>query len=238
MLIDTHEVQIWFTDLTLTREQENERFDLLSIEERERALRFHFPIHKQRFIAARSMLRSLLGLYLACAPQDIAFAYDENEKPRLQTSGQMGLQFNLSHSDHMAVYAFTLHHAVGVDIEKIRDTYNPDVAERYFSRRENQDLLSLPHNERTAGFYRIWARKEAIVKAVGKGLTMPLSRFSVSARDICEDIQLDHDGSWKLMPLAIHPAFQSAVAASPMIHTLSYWSLFEQHQKLDKVYNL
>lgn len=238
MPIEKHEVQIWPVDLTLTDQEENERLSLLNHEERERAFRFHFPIHRQRFIAARSMLRTLLGYYLSRAPEEILFSYDENEKPHLKTRNHAGLHFNLSHSENMAVFAFSLHHPLGIDIEKIRDSFNPGVAERYFSDTENHALLSMPEHERTAVFFRIWARKEAVIKAVGKGLSMPLTHFSVSAQDIIEEIQLDHDGRWKLIPLAIHPGYQSAVAVSMTIRTLSYWKLFNQAQKLDKVYNL
>jgi 4'-phosphopantetheinyl transferase len=238
MQIKPNEIHIWASDLAITETEENKKFSLLSLDERKRANQFHFPIHRQRFIAARSMLRIILSHYLNVASHDIVFAYDEDEKPYLQYPNDTHLQFNLSHSDCMAVYAFTIDHSIGIDIEKIQDDYHSGVAQRFFSEQENQELLNLPSSERIAGFYRIWARKEAIVKAIGKGLSIPLTTFSVSAAYNSEIITLENQGSWSLIPLLIHPAYQAAVATNQTVTAISFWKYFDQSPKLDKVYNL
>jgi 4'-phosphopantetheinyl transferase len=225
MQITPHEIHIWTADLTLTQTEESKKFELLSADERERANRFHFPIHKQRFIAARSQLREILHLYLAIPPQDIIFSYDEHHKPHLQHSDSIPLQFNLSHSEHIAVFAFTLHHAIGIDIEKIQDDFNFAVAQRYFSKEENTALMQLPSQEKNAAFYRIWARKEAIIKAVGKGLAIPLSTFSVSLSQHKEVITFDHQ-DWSLIPLSIHPEYESAVATNQTVKKICSWKFF------------
>lgn len=238
MQIEVNEIHIWAADLTLSAPQLKHSIALLSPDECERANRFHFPIHRQRFIAARSMLRTLISLYTAVKPEDVIFSYNENKKPFLEAPQYNQLQFNLSHSDNMAVYAFTVKHAVGIDIEKMEEDYNQNVAQRFFSQTEKDALLQLPKSERMAGFYRIWARKEALIKATGKGLSTLLSTFSVSVNDAFEVVMLDNKESWSLLTIAIHPAYQSAVATNQMIKRVSYWKLIEQSPTLDRVYDL
>ena len=226
MRLEPNQIHVWHADLVISPEKETTQSALLSTDELERAKRFHAPVHRMRFIAARSILRQILGLYLGVAPQEITFSYAEHNKPYLLKPAKTGLQFNLAHSYDMAVYAFTLTQLIGVDIEKIKDYYEPAVAKRFFSRQENTELMSLPPDEQTAGFYRIWARKEAIVKAVGKGLSIPLSSFSVSAKPIAESLTLESD-SWSLVPLSINPGYQAALASNQPINEVSMWQLSE-----------
>jgi len=232
--IEPQEIHIWSADLTALHAQENTNAAILSPDELERAHRFHFQIHRQRFIAARSTLRTLISLYIRIAPHEIIFSYGQHNKPFLQVPGNTQLQFNVSHSNDMAVFAFTAGYAIGVDIEKIQTEYNQHIAQRYFSQKENESLLQLPQQERIAGFYRIWARKEALIKATGKGLSNLLSAFSVSVNDDFEVIILDNKESWSLLPISIHPAYQSAVATNQHVKKVSYWKLVGQSPELDK----
>ena len=237
MQLKTNEIHIWSTDLTITPEQEREQLQLLSSDESERAHRFHFAIHRQRFIAARSRLRQILSFYLEMAPQAFSFSYTEHHKPHLLLPLHSRLHFNVAHSDNMAVYAFTFDYAVGIDIEKTRTDYKATMAKRFFSPREYQDLMNLPEQEQLIGFYRLWSRKEAIIKAIGKGLAMPLSTFSVSVENKAETIMIENE-AWSLLPLTIHPDYQSALASNQVIQTLSYWQLFGHQPKLEKVSRL
>lgn len=237
MQIKPDEIHIWSTDLTLSDAQVDENFALLSPDEGNRANRFRFPIHRQRFIAARSMLRKIISLYTAVNPQEIIFGYDANKKPFLQFPDMTSLQFNLSHSDNLAVYALTLDHAIGIDVEKIMPDYNQDVAERFLSPQENAALLDLPPEKRVLGFYKIWSRKEAVIKAVGKGLAIPLSSFSVSVNDDFEVVMIDNTEKWSLLSIFLQPAYQSAIATNQSIKKISYWNLIDQLPKLDKVHD-
>lgn len=234
MQLEENEVHIWSANLMTTAEEEAQQGLLLTPDERERSECFHFPIHKKRFTAARATLRQILSVYLSLPASDIRFAYTEHEKPHLGMTDSNSLEFNLSHSGDLAIYAFTLNHAVGIDIEKMKDTYQQTVAERYFSARENADLLSLPLEERVLGFYRVWSRKEAMIKAVGKGLHLPLASFSVSVHGHQEVIKLENE-AWTLLSLPLHPSYASALACSQTIKKISYWRFFNQSPKLDKV---
>jgi 4'-phosphopantetheinyl transferase len=237
MQLEAREVHVWSTDLTITPEQESEKLKLLSSDEGERARQFHFATHRQRFIAARSMLRQIISLYLAIAPQEFVFSYTEHHKPHLLVPDHSRLHFNVAHSHNMAAYAFTLDHAVGIDIEKTGLDYKEDVAKRFFSQREYKELMKLSEKEQIVGFYRLWSRKEAVIKAVGKGLSIPLSSFSVSIDSNVETIRLENE-NWNLLSLSIHPDYQSALASHQVIKTISYWHFFDHQPLLEKVSRL
>jgi len=233
MQIKPNEIHIWTADLETASFQENIP-SMLSEDERERAFRFQFPIHRQRFIAGRCLLRTIISLYTQVPPPQIIFSYEDKKKPSLKFPSPSSLQFNVSHSGQMAVYAFTLNHAIGVDIEKVQTDYHQGVAHRFFSPQENHALLQAPLHKRPTLFYRIWARKEAIVKAIGKGLSMHLPSFSVSVNNDFEVVMIDN-GNWFLLPLTMHQAYQSAVATNQRVKKVSYWKFIDQIPALDKV---
>jgi 4'-phosphopantetheinyl transferase len=223
--MNKHEIHIYNTNLDISSAEENEALLLLSSNEVDRANHFHFPIHRTRFIAARSTLRYLLSHYLSICPKEILFSYTEFGKPYLQISNlvnNIDLQFNLSHSENQAIYAFTLGYQLGIDIEKIRPNGPLAVAERYFHPCEIKYLHQLPPNEQEQVFYRIWSRKEAILKAIGDGLATPLSSFSVSIKNE-EEIIVINNQSWSLLPIH-HPSYpllyQAALATNQPIETI------------------
>jgi 4'-phosphopantetheinyl transferase len=237
MQLNQHEVHVWSADLTLSPEQEKIKLTLLSKDEFERAKRFHFPIHQRRFIAARSTLREILSLYTHVAPQTIVFAYNEHHKPYLAVPDNTQINFNLAHSENIAVFALMLNSAVGIDIEKIQLDDKSALAKRFFTLQENQDLMQLPDQEKIPGFYQLWSRKEVLIKAIGKGLSIPLSSFSLSVNHPHETILLEGE-RWSVRSLSIHPDFQAALASNQFINTISYWRFFNHKPKLDTVSRL
>lgn len=177
--LGTDETHIWYASL----EQPVSRFQrLLSIDERMTAGRFHFEEDRKRFIVRRGILRTMLGCYLSVEPSRLRFCYGKNGKPQVaDTFGEGKISFNLSHSEGCAVYAFTRDREVGVDIEHLRDIPEMEqIAERFFSARENAIFRALPENNREEAFFTCWTRKEAFIKAAGDGLSQPLDRFDVS----------------------------------------------------------
>jgi len=154
----------------------------LSAEEAARAERFVFPRDKNLFIAGRGMLRVILGRYLGMPPRSLSLQKGHHKKPFVSTdSGKPPLQFNMSHSHGLALYAFALRGQVGIDLEKLQpDFATEEVAEQFFSPKEQEELLGLPPESRVQGFFNCWTRKEAYVKATGEGLYVPLDSFDVS----------------------------------------------------------
>ena len=123
----------------------------------------------------------LLGHYLNSPPGDIQFSYGAKGKPSLAVSARV--QFNMSHSGDLAMFAFTLDCEIGVDVEAIRPMPDMEVvAERFFCAEETAELMSLPAGQRDDAFFLCWTRKEAYIKATGEGLSTPLDAFRVTLR--------------------------------------------------------
>ena len=105
--------------------------DLLSASERERAAQFHFDKDRDRYVAARSILRQLIGRYEQASPEGIQFTYNTYGKPALEGSS---LRFNVSHSADLVLLAFTRNKNIGVDVERIRPEFAAkEIAGRFFS---------------------------------------------------------------------------------------------------------
>lgn len=155
---------------------------LLSEDEWGRANRFMFKRDRDRFIAARGELRRMLGERTDTPPEDIEFRYGAHGKPELQAGlSKDDLRFNVSHSQDVAIFAFAHGRRVGIDIEAIRPMPDADeVAARCFSPLELETYRALSSSERLTGFFNGWTRKEALVKALGLGLSYSLKDFDVT----------------------------------------------------------
>lgn len=146
----------------------------LAPDEAARAARFVFDRDRIAYTIGRGRLREILGAATGQAPGAVRFAYGDHGKPFLPG----GPEFNLSHSGGLACLAIS-DRVLGVDIEAHR-LIEDGVAERFFSAAEYARLSALPAPEWTPGFFRCWTRKEAVVKAMGDGLSIPLDRFDVT----------------------------------------------------------
>jgi 4'-phosphopantetheinyl transferase len=184
-LLAVNEVHVWRARLFIPHDEGQSQYaafmNLLSDEEKNRAQQFRFEKHRQPWIIAHAYLRILLSIYLHISSTHIALQQNEYGKPSLSSPAQSSLHFNLSHSNELALYAFTLEREVGVDVEYMRQNIShEEVARHSFSPYEQQVLLALPPEERFSAFYRCWTRKEAYIKARGMGLSLPLHLFDVS----------------------------------------------------------
>lgn len=167
----------------------------LSAAERHRAGRFRFERHRRRFIVARGRLRQLLAARLGLQPEEVKLAYGKNGKPQLLNPD---LYFSVSHSDNVALFAFSRASEIGVDVEAIRPIREADtIAAQFFSPLERL----VCEREKPLGFLRCWTRKEALVKAIGEGLSIPLERFDIA-----------HAPGWRLHSFFPLPGFIGAVA--------------------------
>ncbi len=182
MILDMKTVHVWKVEM----EDEFSRlpflWSILSAEEHERANRFYFSPDRDRFVVCRGVLRSLIGEYLNQEPAALTFRCNPYGKPYLEGKcAETVLRFNISHSDHLALFAFTWDREIGVDIERINVELDDDqIAENFFSPTEVSTLRSLPPAQQTEAFFLGWTRKEAFIKARGEGLSIPLDRFAVS----------------------------------------------------------
>lgn len=154
----------------------------LSADERARAARFRFPQHRTAFVAGRGVQREILARYTGLPPAALVYREGSHGKPELDgAAGGMGIRFNVSNSGDLALYAVTLGRELGVDLEQLKPMPDGmDIASRFFSAPENEVFAALAADVRDLAFFRCWTRKEAYIKAVGEGLSMPLDRFDVA----------------------------------------------------------
>jgi len=177
------EVHIWQAGLDLAQIEIEAFYRTLSEDEIQRANRYRFECDRRRFVARRGFLRQLLSIYIAILPSDFRLIENRYGKPFLaqQDFEATGLHFNLAHSNDLALFAFARRRSVGVDLEQLRDDFDPmALAEGFFSTREKAIMRSLDEKDRRTGFFLGWTRKEAFIKALGKGLSVPLDQFDVN----------------------------------------------------------
>ncbi|MEG4326167.1 4'-phosphopantetheinyl transferase superfamily protein [Microcoleus sp. herbarium5] len=182
LTLDMGEIHVWRVSLAQTESCLQSLQQTLSADERTKADRFVFPKGRSQFIVSRGALRAILSRYLNINSHILRFEYNPYGKPSLiAAQGGNTLRFNLSHSGNMALIAITKDRDIGVDIEGINPNFPClEIAEKFFSPLENSVLLSFPEHLQPRAFFNCWVRKEAYIKAVGKGLSIPLNQFDVS----------------------------------------------------------
>ncbi|MDB4960394.1 MAG: 4-phosphopantetheinyl transferase [Myxococcales bacterium] len=147
---------------------------VLDAGERARAAAITRADDARAFVAARTVLRRLLGHELACDGESIEIVETASGKPRLAGVGD--LEFNVSHGGELVVVALARGRAVGVDVEPMIASRRriDDISELSLGPRALEHLRSVPASERGAMFTRWWVRCEAVCKATGVGLIVPL----------------------------------------------------------------
>ena len=178
------EAHVWRASLAAGADELARLHALLSDDERVRAARFRFEVHRERFIAGRGTQRLLLARYLGVDPAAIRYRHAAHGKPMLDgPEAESGVRFNVSNAEDGLLVALVLGREVGVDLEPVHRVVDRDaVARRFFSVPENQVYDTIAEEERDAAFFTCWTRKEAYIKAVGEGLSMPLDCFDVTLR--------------------------------------------------------
>jgi 4'-phosphopantetheinyl transferase len=156
--------------------------EVLSEDERARASRLGFTVHRDNFVTARGYLRTILARYLNTRPGEIVFEYNEHGKPGVAAeTGTKKISFNLSHSRDLALCAVAAKGEVGIDVEYIRPVLKPEkILERFFSPGEMEYFHSRPEVMRNRAFMSLWTIKEAYLKAVGTGFSSKLKDLDFS----------------------------------------------------------
>ena len=219
-------VHVWSLALDLPAARVAQLHASLSSDEVERAGRYHFERHRCRFVACRGQVRQILAGYLGARPAELRFRYGPRGKPALELPwSESAIRFNVSNSDDVALLAVAIDRELGVDIEHLREPRDFDsLAAQFFAASEVTQLRSLPREQRLEGFFRLWTRKEAVLKAVGTGLAFPLDKIVVTldANEAARVVAYDDDpvagSQWWLLNLAPVPQYIAALAVlgSPM----------------------
>jgi 4'-phosphopantetheinyl transferase len=225
------EVHVWRASLNHPPDRLQRWRGTLSSDERERAARFHFERDRRRFITARGLLREILGRYLKSSPDSLRFGHTSYGKPYLadQCGGEW-LRFNASYSGELALYGVSRQRELGVDIERIRtDIEHMQIAAEFFSAQEGAALRALPAHLQQEAFFLCWTRKEAFIKSVGEGLSLPLRSFDVSlARGAAASLlavrgDAREAARWTLLVLEPGPGYCAALVAEGRDWRLKCW---------------
>jgi 4'-phosphopantetheinyl transferase len=212
-------VHVWRASLDPPAHHVERLQDVLSAPERLRAGQFCSQRDRTRCTVSRGLLRVILGRYLAVPPGQLRLHSGVTGKPALPVSQARGVEFSVSHSHGLVVYAVTCGRRVGVDIERVRAVAGwAGAPGRVLSPREHAVFQSLPPDQQRAAFFRAWTRKEACAKAWGRGLSCPLGRIDVSLAPFEPDRPLSIDGDavasarWALQDVAPAPGYAAALA--------------------------
>ncbi len=226
------EVHLWLAPLAVEPDELARFEELLSHDEGARAGRLLDRENRNRLIAGRGLLRTILGRYLEKPPAEIRFAYGEQGKPSLAGEGHHGLAFNLSHGGELLLLAVARHREVGVDLEQMRDDLPfREMAARYFASPERAELFALPPQTQLRAFYRCWTRKEAYLKGCGSGFSRPSDSFAVSLLPGHPPALIEHRDSpeepdrWSIADVPVPPGCCAALAVTggqPSLRNLSW----------------
>ena len=219
-------IHVWRASLDLEKQTLDRCTSVLSQDEKHRASRFIFPRDRDHFVAARGILRELLGKYAGCSPALLEFRYGQHGKPALrEENGKSPAHFNLSHSGGLAVYAFARDRELGIDLEPIRSEFaGESIAERHFSPRELEDWNRLAPGLRAKAFFLCWTRKEAYVKARGEGLQIPLDSFCVTLTPgQPAELRSNDSARWRLHSFEPKPEYVAALVGEGTDWRLSQW---------------
>ncbi|MDB5808645.1 MAG: 4-phosphopantetheinyl transferase, HetI [Betaproteobacteria bacterium] len=218
---------MWLIPLTVDSGCRQQCESLLSHDECTRAARFYFERHQTRYSVARGILRVLLGNYLNISPAAVSLLLTEFGKPVLAAPFS-NVHFNLAHTGELAICAISRDYVPGVDIESAHRIVDHDaLARRFFSEREFAWFKQISADQRHAAFLTCWTRKEAVAKAIGRGLHIPLDQIEVTVAPH-EPPQLlsapDCDpGDWTLCNVNAGDDFVAALAMhSPSAPNLQY----------------
>ena len=152
----------------------------LSVDELDRAAAFVFERDRRRFCAGRGVLRTVLAQYMHTRPGDLTIHQAHNQKPTVDAP----IRFSFSRSADRAVVAVAARLEIGIDIERVRADFDcTAIARRFFSPREQAELVDGASACDPQGFFACWTKKEAVVKALGQGLSLALDTFTVPPAD-------------------------------------------------------
>jgi len=199
---------------------------LMTVDEEARARRLVAAPVRRGFIGGRWLVRSVLAALTGVEPQSLELRAGAHGKLYLAGHEREGPCFNLSHSGGLAAMALVRDHRVGIDIEAERPlTDTTLLARRILGPRERERFEALPESAREGALLAAWTRKEAVLKAVGTGISGSLRAIEMVAH--AGNHALVHgaepQATWSLSPLSMPSGYQGAVAVEGEARPLAVW---------------
>ena len=195
-------ITLWFGSIDRYAGKMNAYLSLISDEEISRSKSFKFPRDRISFIIRHGLLRQKLSELCQLDLRNIDIRTDPNGKPYLANqAGPSGVCFNISHSGDAFAFAFSWIGSIGIDIEIIKPI--PDmqaIMDRHFTSAEKESILAIPSEQQTREFFKYWTRKEAVLKASGDGLSLPLEKVDTTVNPVtlgASEIKAEKDAGAK-----------------------------------------
>lgn len=225
------DLHLWLADLDCPPEKASSISAYLSDDELARAARMKLDSVKKQFLIRRSLLRKLLGRYLHASPELIEFCAGPYGKPRLSDCHlNLQIEFNLSSSSSMVLFAFRLTQPIGIDMEWLDPDFDyQGVVSSYFSAEELAELQSLEPIQRRSGFYRLWVRKEAYLKGLGTGFSQPdppqglAPLYAGYLSDASPSFASVNPQQWLIYDLVLPAGYLGALAVIGPFRTVYCW---------------
>lgn len=219
MVLGDQEAHVWCIGVnTITMSAPGQMLDTAELE---RANKFHSTEHARQYQTIRGLLRIILSSYLGCDSRAIGYVQNAYGKPDIKVPPESGLMFNLSHSDNLALIVVA-RRDVGVDVERIDPGFPTDeIARSFFSPTELTVLNKLSGYERLNAFYRLWTRKEALLKATGEGLDGLTRDIDLLTKNKI----IRQERAWHIWDLSLAEGYAGALAIHGNIIDVKYIDL-------------
>ena len=225
LLLGENEVHVWLVQTNDKSSSPDDFKDLLSSAEQDRASKFKFETDRRRYTTSHAALRSILSKYVNDPARALQFAEGPYGKPKLAPShATEKIEFNLSHSNELALIAVAQGREIGVDVEWVRANFAFDeVAQRFFTTKEVAALHALPFHLQREAFYKCWTSKEAFLKAKGTGLSGQLDEVEIVLADHAVRVK-GTIPSFSLVGLTVDRGYEAALVAKGAEPQLSYYA--------------
>jgi 4'-phosphopantetheinyl transferase len=177
--IQNQDVHLWSVDSRIYDKQKNYSEYFLDKNEQLRAQKFRFKKDHDLFVTGRYLTKILMAYYTNCCPENVKIIAETFGKP----TTDLDLFFNLSHSGERLLLGFS-NSSIGVDIEREDPRVDTEsVGKSNFSETEFKILMNAPDENKISTFFEIWTKKESLIKAIGKGLSISLTNFNVTTQN-------------------------------------------------------
>ena len=184
------ELHIWFVDLDETKIDYKQEFKNLSLKDKQRFESIQTENKRELTIKRYVALLKILSYYLRKDIGAINLEYSEFGKPYINSDQ---LKFNVSNSFNYLLVGITQGIELGVDVEKFRSNVEFEkLVERYFTITEKDFFTTLPEHKKEVFFFDLWTMKEAVVKATGLGMRLPLNSFEFPFEQEKEYVTIQH----------------------------------------------
>jgi 4'-phosphopantetheinyl transferase len=221
-IIHNKKVDIWRINVTSHLSLLNAFLLIMSPEEIDRANSFYQTKDKYRYITAHGTLRNILAKYLHQSPGAIRFLEGANKKPCLINQAESNLFFNISYAGDWILLAVA-NLEIGVDVETINPRLDYlEITQKNFSA-EEADYINADNS--TERFFLLWTRKEALLKATGKGLDDYLKLIpGLDGIHLIQNDIISSGNNWQVSSFKIMDRYIASIAINSPANETRFWN--------------